>query len=204
MKIISWEKWHNRRITKLRKAENNFSIPCWWQTSWQSQSCSLECLLWRDFFFCVSLRSVAAADYQKRRLDPRGESWEHRRTNLPLTLTKTFKKNARVKCNPAHVKRSCMIIMWVEMRQVKSELVPNEVMLMASQDSNMSDERWSGRFRNFLGVSWGVDFIWGEKETRMRTTLAKTYFWISSVIIIMFLPHFNPCVNIITAQLFKF
>lgn len=39
------------------------------------------------------------------------------------------------------------------MRQVKSELVPNEVMLMASQDSNMSDERWSGRFRNFLGVS---------------------------------------------------
>lgn len=44
------------------------------------------------------------------------------------------------------------------MWQVKSQLLPNEVMLMASHDSNMSDDRWSGKFRNFLGVSVGVDF----------------------------------------------
>lgn len=36
-------------------------------------------------------------------------------------------------------------------------VLPNEVMLMVSHDSNMREERWSVKFRGLLGVSCGVN-----------------------------------------------
>lgn len=44
-------------------------------------------------------------------------------------------------------------------------LLPSEVMLMVSHDSNMTEERWSAKFRGLLGVSCGVNcFGYGEKK----------------------------------------
>lgn len=146
--------------------------------SWWSQSYSSDLLPWENVFVCLSLHSAVALDYLQRNSDHRWESWEHRRTNLLLSLVRD--KNKKKKNNDLPVTLSlhtktfsrwllciyvCACVAKWGVQSDETWLLPNDVMLIVSHDSKMRDERWSAMFRGLLGVSWGVSFDWGRKKS---------------------------------------
>lgn len=72
------------------------SLPHWFRISWWGRSCSWDLLPWENSSACVSLPSAVAVDYQQRKpADRRWESWEHRRTNLLLSLVRDKQKQTK-------------------------------------------------------------------------------------------------------------